>query len=558
MYRLLIVDDEPIIVEGLSELFLQSEYPLEVYQAFDGMEALAIARKLRIDILLTDIEMPEMNGIELQKEVLRLWPRCKSIFLTGYNEFDYIQSSIRGGAIDYVLKTEGDDPIVSSVEKAIRVIAEEVTYEGLIESARSSLKLALPALRKEYLTGLLEGDASSFAVRKERFAQFEVPLDPDLPVVMAVGRIDRWREDATGGDKVLFAYSINNIFEEFFAHEFELTHFRGDHERLIWLLQPKAESGYRSAIAGKLQLHAGSVADPNPEAALHAYLLGMLESVQTACSHYLKLACSFVVSSEPFEWDALASKYERLSQLFGRGLGLGNQMLLSDDRAKSSGDEEARSKVKRIRLLDQYLMQKERAKFEQLFDGISEAVGESATLEAGLALEVFYELAAIFIPHLNRFEVLVAVDGQAITNKLFSIREHRSWREASDFFRELADLLFERMDGGNEQETSEVVEQIHRYVEKNIDGDLTLNRLAEHVFLTPFYLSRLYKQKTGSNISDYTARMRIEKAKQLLGESTLKIHEVGMRIGYDSASYFTRFFKKATLLTPQEYRDSLK
>ncbi|MBB6733433.1 response regulator [Cohnella zeiphila] len=556
MYRLVIVDDEPIIVEGLSELFLQPHYPLEVYQAFDGLEALAIARKLRIDILLTDIEMPEMNGIELQKEVLRLWPRCKSIFLTGYNEFDYIKSSIRAGAIDYVLKTEGDDPIVASVEKAIRVIAEEVNYEGLIESARSSLKLALPALRKEYLTGLLEGEASSPAARKERFVQLEVPLDPDLPVVMAVGRIDRWREDMTGGDKALFAYSINNILEEFVAQEFELTHFRGDHERLIWLLQPKTESGYRQAIAGKPPLRTDADADDQPEADLHAYLLGMLESVQTACSRYLKLACSFVVSSGPFEWDALASKYERLSQLFGRGLGLGSQMLLSDGRAKASGDEQRRSKVKRIRLLDQYLMQKERVKFGQLFDEISEAVGEPATLEAGLPLEVFYELSAIFIPHLNRFEALGASGG--IPGKLFSIREHRSWREASDFFRELADLLFERMEGGSEQETSEVVEQIHRFVEENIEGDLSLNRLAEHVFLTPFYLSRLYKQKTGHSISDYITRTRIERAKRLLGESALKIHEVGMRIGYDSASYFTRFFKKATLLTPQEYRDSLK
>ncbi|MBO7745149.1 response regulator [Paenibacillus sp. MWE-103] len=558
MYRLLIVDDEPIIVEGLSELFLQSDYPLEVYQAFDGMEALSIARKLRIDILMTDIEMPEMNGIELQKEVLRLWPRCKSIFLTGYNDFDYIQSSIRGGAIDYVLKTEGDDSIVASVEKAIRVIAEEVSYEGLIANARSSLKLALPALRKEYLTGLLEGEASPPATRRERFAQLEVPLDPDLPVVMAVGRIDRWREDATGGDKVLFAYSINNIFEEFVAVEFDLTYFRGDHERLVWLLQPKTESGYRQAIVGKPPLHAGAGAEADPEADLHAYLLGMLESMQDACSRYLKLACSFVVSSEPFAWDALASKYERLSRLFGRGLGLGSEMLLSDDRAKESGDEKARSKVKRIRLLDQYLMQKERAKFEQLFDEIAEAVGEPATLEAGLPLEVFYELSAIFIPHLNRFDALGAAAGHAVTSKLFSIREHRSWREVAGFFRELADLLFERMEGGNEQETSEVVEQLHRYVEAHIEGDLSLNRLAEHVYLTPFYLSRLYKQKTGHSISDYITRTRIESAKRLLGESALKIHEVGMRIGYDSPSYFTRFFKKATLLTPQEYRDSLK
>jgi two-component system response regulator YesN len=551
---MLIVDDEPIIVEGLSELFSQSDHPLEVYQAFDGLEALAIARKLRIDILLTDIEMPEMNGIELQKEVQRLWPRCKSIFLTGYNEFDYIQSSIRGGAIDYVLKTEGDDSIVASVKKAIRVIAEEVTYEGLIENARSSLKLALPALRKEYLTGLLEGEASSSAARRERFEQFDVPLNPDLPVVMAVARIDRWREDATGGDKVLFAYLINNIFEEFLALEFDLTHFRGNHERLIWLLQPKAESGFRQAIVSEPPLRAGADA----EAGLHAYLLGMLESVQDACSRYLKLTCSFVVSSEPIEWDALSSKYERLSQLFGRGLGLGSQMLLSDDRAMESGDEKARSKVKRIRMLDQYLLQKERVKFEHLFDEITEAVGEPALLTAGLPLEVFYELSAIFIPHLNRFEVLGAAQGHAIQDKLFSIREHRSWREASGFFRKLAEILFESMEGGKEQETSEVVEQLHRYVEEQIDGDLSLNRLAEFVYLTPFYLSRLYKQKTGDTLSDYIKSRRIEVAKRLLGESNLKIHEIGMRIGYDSASYFTRFFKKTTSLTPQEYRDSLK
>lgn len=239
MYRLLIVDDEPIIVEGLSELFQQSEYPLEVYQAFDAKEALAIARKLRMDILLTDIEMPEMNGIELQREVSRLWPRCRSIFLTGYNEFDYIQSSIRAGAIDYVLKTEGDDPIVAAVSKAVCDISEEVTYENLIASARTQLRLALPTLRKEYLTGLLLGDDSSVKSRESHFAELDIQLEANRPVVVCVGRIDRWREDSAGGDKPLFTYSINNIFEEFFFRDFKLVHFGAELNRLVWLMQPK-------------------------------------------------------------------------------------------------------------------------------------------------------------------------------------------------------------------------------------------------------------------------------------------------------------------------------
>ncbi|MCD9025940.1 response regulator [Cohnella silvisoli] len=547
MYRLLIVDDEPIIVEGLSELFQQMDLPLEVYQAYDGQEALDITRKLRMDIVLTDIEMPELNGIELQREVIRLWPRCKVIFLTGYNDFDYIQTSIRAGAVDYVLKTEGDSPIVAAVVKAISAISEEVTYDQLISNARSQLKLALPTLRKEYLTALLQGEPASRKSREEQFAELSIPLDANRPVVVAVGRIDRWRDDAAINDKPLFTYSVHNIFEEFFAQEFTLVHLSGEHNRLVWLMQP--EPGKFAASGTGAQLETEN---------LHSYMLGTLESVQMACSQYLKLVCSFVVSSEPYDWESLSVKYDRLSLLFERGLGLGSEMLLSDERTGTGRYEQARSKIKRIRLLDHYLVQKDKDKFYALFDEIMDAVGEPPSIQSGLPLEIFYELTAIYISHMNRLEVFATLIGRIDAAKLFAVHEHASWREVGSFFRGLTDQLFALMTDENEQETNEVVDRIHEYVEGNLEGDLSLNRLSEHVYLTPFYLSRLYKQKTGHSISDYITTARVDKAKQLLGETPLKIHEVGMRIGYDSASYFTRFFKKATLLTPQEFRDSLK
>ncbi|QJD83973.1 response regulator [Cohnella herbarum] len=548
MYRLLIVDDEPIIVEGLSELFQQTELPLEVYQAYDGKEALAIARKLRMDILLTDIEMPEMNGIELQREIAKLWTRCKTVFLTGYNEFDYIQSSIRAGAVDYVLKTEGDDPILAAVVKAIHSISEQVTYEKLITNARMQLRLAIPTLRKEYLTGLLQGESSSSRKREAHFAELEIPLDASRPVVVAVGRIDRWRDDSIDNDKPLFTYSINNIFEELFSQSFSLVHLNVEFNRLVWLMQPK-EGIFYSPL--------GEV-DDDEAGNLHAYILGTIESVQTACAQYLKLACSFVVSGEPSEWEFLSAKYDGLIRLFGRGLGLGSQMLLSDERMASGSYEQSRGNMKRVRLLDHYLMHKDKEKFNGLFDEIMDAIGDPPSIQAGLPLEIYYELTAIFISHMNRLEAFATLSESIDCSKLFAIYEHASWREVAAYFRSLADRLFSLMAEGNEQETSEVVDLIHRYVEANLEGDLSLNRLSDHVYLTPFYLSRLYKQKTGQSISDHITRIRIEKAKQLLSETPLKIHEVGMRIGYDSASYFTRFFKKATRFTPQQFRDSLK
>lgn len=287
-------------------------------------------------------------------------------------------------------------------------------------------------------------------------------------------------------------------------------------------------------------------------------MLGMLESVQMACHQYLKLVCSFVVSSEPYDWESLPAKYDRLTRLFGRGLGLGSQMLLSDERSVAGDEERMRGKIKRIRLLDRYLMQKEREKFVALFDEIMDAIGDPPSFHAGALLEAFYEMAAIFISHMNRLEVFAELSGTMDIGKLFAIHEHGSWREAAAFFRGVAEQLFEHMAEGNEQETSEVVDRIQAYVDENLEGDLSLNRLSEHVYLTPFYLSRLYKQKTGQSISDYITKTRVEKAKRLLGETPLKIHEIGMRVGYESASYFTRFFKKTTHLTPQEFRDSYK
>lgn len=536
MIRLLIVDDEPIIVEGLYELFQQMTHlELEIHQAFDGIEALNIAKTLRMDIILTDIEMPEMSGIQLQKEINQLWTRCKFIFLTGYNDFNYIQETTRRGAVDFVLKTEGDEPIVAAIEKAVQSLHEEISFEKLINHARDQMRKVLPELQREYLTQLLQGDHDPSPNRFSRLKELGIPLNEEEPVIVVLGRIDEWRADINYKDKFLLIYAINNIVEEFFSANYRIAYVTGDQNRMIWLMQPASRM------------------ESTP-----AFLLGTMEAVQSACRQYLKLPCSFVVSSEPYEWSQLSLKFDRLSLLFERGLGLGTEMLLSDERIFTRTHESVRSPIKRIRLLDQYLTQRDKQRFFSHYTEMMAAVGEPEALHSGLSLEIFYELTAIFISQINRLNLFPLLSEEMNISKLLSIREHHSWQEVTSFFEKLATLIFECIVEETEQETNEVVQTIQAYVESNISGDLTLNRLSSLVYLTPFYVSRLYKMKTGNSISDYITETKIQKAKQLLSETPLKIHEVGHAIGYESASYFTRFFKKITQMTPQEYRDSVK
>lgn len=545
MYRLLIVDDEPIIVEGLVELFSGPEFPeLEVHQAFDGREALDVAARLRTDIVLTDIAMPEMDGIALQREIAKLWPRCRVVFLTGYNDFELVQAAMRGGAVDFVLKTEGDEPIVAALRKAIRSIEEQMTSERLLAQARSSLEAALPLLRKEFLLELLQGEKGGLAARRKRFAELRIPLDPDRPVHVAIGRVDRWPEEMTDSDKSLLLFAVNNIMEEHVAGRLNMTHLTAEQHRLVWLCQEPEED------------RAPSLGDD--ARLVHTFLKGTLESVQAACKSVLKLPCSFVLSSEAYEWETLPLKYDRLQLLFERGLGLGSEMLLTDERIFAAGRRSERAGLKRVRLLERYLASMERERFFECFQETIDEVGDPKTLQTGLPLEVFYELAALLIGALNRLELFQAVSERVNIGKLLSIREHESWQEAAEFMRRTAELVFEYGGEENEQETHEVVRTLRHYIEANLDGDLSLTRLSDVVHLTPFYVSRLFKMHTGTSLTDEIAERRIERAKRLLAETHLKIHEVGARIGYDSAPYFTRFFKKMTSLTPQEYRDSLK
>jgi two-component system, response regulator YesN len=107
MYRLLIADDEEIIVNGLYDIFSNLEnLELDVYKAYSGEEAIQWLGRTRIDIALTDINMPEIDGLQLLDEIKKRWSWCRVIFLTGHSEFNYAYKAIQYSNVRYLLKTE--------------------------------------------------------------------------------------------------------------------------------------------------------------------------------------------------------------------------------------------------------------------------------------------------------------------------------------------------------------------------------------------------------------------------------------------------------------------
>src|SRR5690606_38052603 len=103
MYRVLVVDDEPYLVNSLTAMLADmDDLELDVYPSYSAFEALKLLEQWKFDIVLSDIQMPGMDGLELQGRINRLWPRCKFIFLAGYDHFEYIQSALKHGASNYI------------------------------------------------------------------------------------------------------------------------------------------------------------------------------------------------------------------------------------------------------------------------------------------------------------------------------------------------------------------------------------------------------------------------------------------------------------------------
>jgi two-component system response regulator YesN len=540
MYRLLIVDDEPFIVNGLFDMVERTnDLDVEVYKAYSAIEALEWLRRTKIDIVLTDINMPAIDGLELQRKINEQWPVCKIIFLTGYNDASFMKEALKNETVDYILKMEGNDAIRASIRKAIHKLDQELELGALVEKARTQLKSALPSLQRAFLISLLQHASKNVSAIKNSLDDLHISLDSDRQVMLITGRIDEWREDLRSSDRALLLYATQNISTELFGiSSMSIFSFVHENELIVWFLQTNNEDK-GSAVR---------------------FVHGTLERVQRTCKELLKLKISFASSSEFVSWQDLPHKYECLKLIYNRGLVMGQELLLFEDSILPSQSEHAQGVVvsvllNRLQDLEQYLEYGQQEAFFSAFTETMINLHMYAELH-NLRITVFYRMTAMFVAYLTKNGMWEKAADCLDLKPLLHYESTVTWETMSNFYYSVAEWIFTVRLANAHQFNRNVIHLIHKYIDTNLSGDLSLTRLGEVVAFNPVYLSRLYKQWVGENLTDVVAQMRITKAKELLKETNQKIQDIAIDVGFDSSSYFTRCFKKLTKVTPQEYRDN--
>ncbi|MDR6550476.1 response regulator [Paenibacillus qinlingensis] len=551
MYRVLVVDDEMIIADGVYEV-LQSipQLELDVYKAYSGIEAMRQFDRTRFDIVLTDIRMPGLDGLQLLEKIRERWPQCRVIFLTGYNEFSYIYSAIQYERVSYLLKTEGYEKVIQMVEHTVAEIETELRAQSLLKIAQEQLDDMRGMLQNDYVKQILNEQLDVREINQEQFDELGIPLKADHPVLIMLGRSNSLSNRTTYSEKSRQLYRIKKIAEQYMSSHVSFIDAVNEHMDLIWLIQPLGNNLEQEGWERTL-----------------TFVQGNLELVQAACRESVGEILSFVLDDSTVAWGGTAERFSTLTMLMNYRIGQGGGMLLLDKQMvehelqKSDGSQREKSQIRQAKLdqLADQLEHGQRVEFRNTLLACAESLKNIESMHDVPAQELYYSIGLVFLSYMNRWNLVETVATQIGLHKLMQPGEHESWRVAFEYLSRVEEILFNLQNQEEERRANAIISLIQKHIKDHLHNpdEVSLVKLAELVYFNPSYLSRLFKQVTGTNLSDYISATRLSRAKSLLENPNIKIQEVAEQVGYGTATNFTRYFRKITRMTPLEYRTSI-
>ncbi|WP_426451329.1 response regulator transcription factor [Paenibacillus sp. S-38] len=539
MAQLLIVDDEAHVVDRFAATIDWASHGVEqVYKAYSGPEALELLEQFSIEIVITDIKMPGMTGLELIAQIRSRWPRTKCVLLSGYSDFNYAKEAILYQTEDYLLKPVKEEDLLATVQRVLEKLRSEWEEVISLQRLNYTLKENLPLLRANLLHELLQGRRWSESVLLGKMKTLGLPEFEGAAFDLMMIRLEEPFTERDPQDLYWIEYAVGNMAEELFGGRYAIWHTKDAHDYLVFVMAPRPGDGERAEGAE----------DP-------LWFERTASSLQSAVGTYLRGRISILVGSRGSFPREVPELYNRSIAAFRRRIGSERELFtrLEDDPPP----KEVRSLQSLyepptlIHLLEAARWDEIEEKLQAIF-GAMDSVGSSAQEHV---LEVYYTIASAYayIAHKNgrALSVLIGDDFDRMA-------EGEPFRSAGAL-KEWALRALGRIRGDMEQEARDsrtsLIRWIQTFIEEHMDRDVSLQAIADHVNRHPVYVSKIYKLETGENLSDYVNRVRMEKAEYLLKNTPDKIYEIAERLGYLRPHSFNHAFKKMFGITPQEYRE---
>ncbi|CAN7349435.1 response regulator [Paenibacillus sp. LjRoot153] len=524
MLTALIVDDEPLMRMGIQKAIVWSNYGIgEINTAPNGRVALQMVEERQPDLLLTDVRMPGLDGLELSRIVKERWPAIKIVIISGYDEFSYAKKSIAIGVTDYLLKPIDSKSLGQTIDKVTQEIVDERGKIREQDQMSHLLQQSVGIARQKVLKELLFGEAG-----EKELKRYEHVLGLNDSIygrnAVTVVKINSFKEKSTlFRDGGLLHFAVQNILEELLRTEGsgELVDLRPGSLVLV-LRQDKSD---------------------------HRPMEDFVMKAQAAVLDYLRVPTTWGVGS-------IASGIQGLRQSYrdaDRALKL---RLLSPAKRIFTFNQETTGKTfsgnETIQTITQALQ----------LGSTKPLLDELVKLKTRFSNDSMYDPESIEFFYLKLAESLELLQKERSRESQTDLRERvREVLYLSDTLNdavESLEALFQESVQTLHQHLpkpySKVIRDVIEFLNQHYGEDISLADAANRVFLNRSYLSYLFVQETGSNFSDFLAVLRLEKAKELLAAGGLKNYEVAEAVGYKDFRHFGQMFKKHMGMTPSEFR----
>lgn len=526
MFKLLIVDDEPLVQAGIKSMINWEELNIHIVGiAANGQAAWQMIREYDVDIVITDVKMPVMSGLELVR-------KCSEeglslpvfIILTGYEDFHFVKEALTYQAVDYLVKLElTQDILLQSLKRAITRISE------LKRTNQGAELMPENIFKEQFFTRLLfnlfETEHQFQSQAKNLNVDFNYDFFSAAYIEISSHRLNTMTLEKQISLYVSSMQLVSELMSKYLAcHTVSLD---SRHFCIVFFLKDGAFSAHKETIRLALQQVSAMM--------FNYYSVIIRASIGSCVENPLLLSVSYqdakqifpqVTDERPLLFFDDVTGSTTLKNIF-------NMSLFREDIRKAYAEYDEKA----------------------LYDTFSAIIGlfEDQPTHYTQALDAACNVLYLSLSLLNNGEQIVSEIFASSNNGYRSVYEMTSVPQIMIYLETLRDGLCTAFAARTKDYKNNIVINAKKYIAQHIEEKLTLNDVAEVFCISPNYLSVLFSKYNDIGFSDFVNQSKVDAAKKMMEKGDYKIYEISDILGFESAFYFSRVFKKVTGLSPRDY-----
>lgn len=530
MLKVLIADDEPIIREGiLHALDWELANCRVVGEADHGASAMSLLAELQPDIVICDIQMPGVDGIELARHIRENQLDMKIIFVTGYDEFSYASEAVKNNVSDFILKPVDSSILLQAVENAKQALIQARKMKRENAQFKWMLETHMPILRENFIKQLLLSQLANEEEIREKISFFDMAAACYQLMIFEIDNYGEVARNRSEYERLFCSFAVKNAILERFAPFGKAYVIEHELPRFVLLCGFGEATNSLSVIE-----HVAEHVQQQLHISLSCGLSGYFQDLANA-GYYYKQARS-----------AVSHKFY-----------LGNNSIIHiDDIANGSNMKSPGGNGKQLKQIVDLIKAGRR---DQLKEHLVQLLdpSDSPERELDITYRTKCRVIELIVSVMKELEEIGIESFPILTeDQVYSrVLDCETLHDIVEYVHRLIANIIDSNRSNKNIHYNQVVDRAIEYINLYYYEDISLNDVAGFVHVNASYLSRIIKKVTGDNFVGILTKARIERAKSLLKEVNYKTYEVASMVGVQDSKYFSSLFKREVGLTPTEYRN---